>query len=89
MFVPGQTEGRRNTIFEWTREHSKSTFAQNFRDLAPCLTLFVFEHPHPLTTPPPPLKVRSFCLDLTLSPSISILMKFREKKLIMSISIFG
>ena len=34
-------------------------------------------------------KVRSFCLELTLSPSISIHVKCREKKLIMSTSIFG
>ena len=33
---------------------------------------------------PPPPKVRSFWLELTLSPSISILVKFREKKLIMT-----
>ena len=38
---------------------------------------------------PLPLKVRSFWLELTLSPSISIFVKFREKKLIMSTSIFG
>ena len=49
----------------------------------PLFALFVFEH----HTPPPP-KVRSFFLELHLSPSISILVKFREKKL-MSISIFG
>ena len=35
------------------------------------------------STPPPP-KVRLFWLELTLSPSISILEKFREKKLIIS-----
>ena len=34
-------------------------------------------------------KVRSSWLELTLSPSISILAKFRGKKLIMSTSIFG
>ena len=39
--------------------------------------------------PPRPLKVRSFCFELTLSPSISIPVKFWEKKLIMSTSIFG
>ena len=38
-------------------------------------------------TPPPP-KVGSFWLELTLSPSISILVKFREKKLMIT-SIFG
>ena len=51
--------------------------------LPPCLSLFVFEHP--LTTP----KVRSFWLEFTLSSSISIFVKFREKKLMMSNSIFG
>ena len=49
--------------------------------LPPCLSLFVFEHP--LTSP----EVRSFWLELTLSPSISLLVKFREKKLLMSNSI--
>ena len=34
-------------------------------------------------------KVLSFWLELPVSPSISILVKFREKKLIMSTSIFG
>ena len=34
-------------------------------------------------------KVHSFWLELTLSPSISILVKIRENKLIMSTSIFG
>ena len=38
--------------------------------------------------PPPPRKVRSFWLELTRSHSISILVKFRDKKL-MSTSIFG
>ena len=40
----------------------------------------------------PPLLARPrfrFWLELTLSPSISILVKFRENKLIMSTSIFG
>ena len=42
-----------------------------------------------LSTPSPLPKVRSFGLEFPLSPSISILGKFREKKLIMSTSIFG
>ena len=42
----------------------------------PCSPLFFFEHPSS--------KVRSFWLELPLSPSISIPVKFREKKLIMS-----
>ena len=50
--------------------------------LPPCLSLFVFEHP--LTSP----EVRSFWLELTLSPSISLLVKFREKKLLPGTSIF-
>ena len=49
-----------------------------------CSPLFVFEH-----SPPPLLQVRSIWLELTLSPSISVLVKFREKKLIMSTGIFG
>ena len=44
--------------------------------------------PLPLS-PPPPTKVRSFWLELTFSPSISILVRFWEKKLIMSTSIFS
>ena len=68
------------------RGRSKSTFAQDSRVLTPppphpprfrpCSPLFFFEHP--------PSKVRSFWLELPLSPSISIPVKFREKKLIMS-----
>ena len=69
------------------RGHSESTFAQNSRVLTLPPPLFVFEHLPPPPTPPP--KLRSFYLELTLSPSISILVKFRENKLIMSISIFG
>ena len=38
---------------------------------------------------PPPPKLYSFWLELTLSPSICIPGKFREKKLIMSTSIFA
>ena len=64
----------------------KKTFAQDSRlfipPLPPCLFLFVFEH---LPLP----KVRSFWLELTLSSAISILVKFREKRLIMSTSILG
>ena len=47
--------------------------------LTPCLSLFVLEHLSPQGT-------CSFWLELPLSPSISILVKFREKKL-MSTSI--
>ena len=52
---------------------------------------FPFVHPCSFSsTPPLPIpKVCSFWLELTLSPSISVVMKFREKKLIMSTSIFG
>ena len=46
--------------------------------------IYVILKAQPLTP-----KVSSFWLELTLSPSISILVKFREKKLIMSTSIFG
>ena len=72
--------------------HSKSTFSQDSQVLTPpppprpaCLPLLVFEQPFTLPSP----KVRSFWLELPLSPSMSILMKFRKKKLIMSTSIFG
>ena len=69
--------------------HGKGTFKKYVRSrfpnfdpqlLPPCLPLFIFE--------PPPPKARSFCLELILSPSISILVKYREKKLIMSTNIF-
>ena len=39
--------------------------------------------------PARPHKARSFFLELTISPSIAIFVKFREKKLIMSNRIFG
>ena len=70
--------------FSW---HSKSTFAQASRVLnppSPFSHLLVFE-----LLPPCPPKVRSFWLELTLSPWISILLTFREKTLIMSTSIYG
>ena len=51
----------------------------------PCPPLFAFVpfRAHPLP------KLRLFWLELTLSPLTSILVKFREKKLIMSTSTFG
>ena len=73
------------------RGHSKSTFTLDSRILTPpfppphLFALVRFRAPPP--SPPP--KVRSVWLELTLCPSISILVKFREKKLLMSTSIFG
>ena len=55
----------------------------------PYSPLLVFEHTSSSFPPVPPIKVRSFWLELSFSPSISILVKFREKKLIMSNGIFG
>ena len=49
--------------------------------------LIHFRAPPPPPSRPP--KVRSFRLELTLSPSISTLVKFREMKLIMSTSSLG
>ena len=72
------------------RGHSKSTFAQDSRVLTtppPCPSpLFALVH---FRAPPPllPPKVRLFWLELTLSHSISIIVKFKEKKLIMSTSV--
>ena len=68
------------------RGHSKRMFAQDSWVLTPsplvCPCSF-------LGTPSPPCKVCLFWLKLTLSPSISLLIRFREKKLIVSASIFG
>ena len=64
----------------------KSTFTQDSRVLTlplPLVRACSFSN-----TPPLP-KVPSFWLELNLSPSISVLVKFREKKLIISTSIFG
>ena len=66
------------------KKYVRSRFA-SFNPPPPCLSLLVFEHP----PPPQKKKVRSFWLELTtLSPSIFVLVRFREKKLIMSTSIF-
>ena len=81
-----------NSFLDSFRGHSKSKFGQDSR---------VLTHSSPLVRPcsfwsnkhPPPLlqKVSSFWPELNLSLSIwiSILVKCREKKLIMSTSIFG
>ena len=64
--------------------HSKSTFAQDSTVLSPPPPLFVlvcFWAPPPPRPPSPPSKVRSFWLELTLSLSVSVLAKFRDKKL--------
>ena len=68
--------------------HSKSTFAQGSRVLIspfPLFALVRFLALPPHSTP----QVHSFWLELTLSPSMSKFVKFRENKLIMSTSIFG
>ena len=54
----------------------------------PCSFSFVSDHHH---LPPslPSFKLRSFWLELTFSPSIFMLVKFKEKKLMMTTSIFG
>ena len=62
------------------KKYVRSGFPSFDPPLPPGSSLFVFEH-----LP----KVRSFWLELILSPSISLLVKFREKKLMMSTSIFG
>ena len=75
------------TFHTWVRGHSKSTFAQDSQVLTlppppPLFTLVCFQAP-------PPLQGTLVLARTHLSPSISILVKFREKKLIMSTSIFG
>ena len=62
--------------------HSKKTFVQDSRVLtrpSPLVRPCLFSNPLPPRPHHP--KVRSFWLELTLSPSISIIVKFREKKL--------
>ena len=63
----------------------KHDFLRGYLLLSPPPPLFVFDRFRDLLPP----KVRLFWLELTLSPSISMLVKFREKKLVMNISIFG
>ena len=62
----------------------KGTFKKYVRSRFPSFDpLPTFFHLVRFPSPPPP-KVRSFWLEFPLSPSISILEKFRENKLIMS-----
>ena len=68
------------------KKYVRSRFLSFDPLLSPSSSLFVFAHP---PSPSHSLKVRSFSLELTLFPSISILVKFREKKLMMSTSILG
>ena len=68
------------------RGHSKSMFAQDFQVLtppppSPLLALVCFQAP--------PLKEHLFWVELFLSPSISIFVKFREQEFIMSTSVSG
>ena len=76
----GSLDQPENTTIFIIREHSKSTFAQDSRFWPPpppaALPPCSFSN-----TPPPSSKVRSFWLELTLSPSIYILVKFREKEI--------
>ena len=72
--------------FSYLRGHSKSTIAQNSQVLTPLPLLLAVVH---FRTPPSTPKLRSFWLELTLSFSTAIFVKFRKKKLMVSISIFG
>ena len=74
-------------LFQQLGGHSKSMFAQDSRvsstsSPSPLFSLVRFRAL-------PSHKTCSFWLELMLSPSISILVKCREKKLIMSTSIVG
>ena len=75
-------------IFEMTKGAFKMYVRSRFLNFdAPTPPLFVlvcFQ-----AYPPPLPKVCSLWLELTLSPSICICVKFRDKKLIMSPSVFG
>ena len=72
-------------------ENAMGTFKKYVRSplVCPCSFLSTTHLPPPPQLHPPTSKVRSFWLELILSPSISLLVKFWKKKLIMSISIFG
>ena len=65
----------------------KKYVRSRFLSIDPPPPLFVFVYFQAYTPPPPPFKVCLSWLERTLSPSISILVKFREKKLIMRTSI--
>ena len=81
-FKPKRIYLWKKTFKKYVRSRSPS-FDPPFTPLVcPCL---FSNNLHPLFLP----KVRSFWLELTHSPSISILVKIREKKLILSTSIFG
>ena len=66
-----------------SKKYIRSRFRSFDSPSAPLFSLVRFR------APSSNCKVRSSWLELTLSPSISILAKFRGKKLIMSTSIFG
>ena len=68
-----------------SKKYIRSRFPSFDSPSTPLFSLVRFRAP----LPPSIRKVRSSWLELTLSPSISILAKFRGKKLIMSTSIFG
>ena len=75
-------------LLRWfLRWHSESTFAQDYRVLTPPSPSLIV--PLCSFSSTPARKVRSFWLGLTLSPSISVLLKFREKKNNFSLQIFA
>ena len=72
---------RSYTTFKGTFKKYLCSRFPSFDTLLPsCSLLLVFKHPP---------KVHLFWLQLTLSPSISAHVKFREKKLIKGTTIFG
>ena len=72
--------------------HTKCTSAQDFRVLTPfalvCPCLFSSTNPHPTSRLPSTPQGTFVLARALLSPSISIIVKFREKKSVMSTSIF-
>ena len=68
-----------------SKKYIRSRFPSFDSPSTPLFSLVRFRAP----LPPSNRKVRSSWLELTLSPSISLLAKFRGKKLIVSTSIFG
>ena len=83
--VTSEREYFSRSVWGNSKKYVRSRFPSFDSPSTPLFSLVRFRAP----LPPSNRKVRSSRLELTLSPSISILAKFRGKKLIMSTSMFG